>query len=79
MVFGVNSDTGTSSQGNPAIAAANNGTVFVVWEDSREGQTDLYWQQLLANGGKGWNNDYTVSVTPNFSQQMYPDIAARQQ
>ncbi len=48
----VNGDAGTSAQGDPSIASAGDGTIWIVWEDNRNGTNDIYLQKLATSGEK---------------------------
>ena len=71
----VNSDGGTKSQGNPAVAMDTGGNAVVVWRDSRSGKSDIYGQKLDRNGSKLWAVDVRVNSDSGTASQLYPAVA----
>ena len=71
----INDDTGGAIQGLPDIASSPSGTIFLVWEDSRGGNPDIYGAALDSLGFR---------ITPNLrmnddvgnGEQRTPRIAA---
>jgi hypothetical protein len=49
-VFKVNDDSGSSSQGNPAIAASPSGRFAISWDDRRLCETDIFFQIFNSSG-----------------------------
>ena len=43
-----------SSQWDPRVIASGNGGAVVIWQDNRNGNTDLYAQSVSANGVSQW-------------------------
>ncbi len=54
--FRVNDDQGGNQQYYPSITMDKNGTSFIVWQDDRNGDADIYGQQLIQNGFKSGSN-----------------------
>lgn len=48
----VNDDTGTADQINIRTGVDNNNNLYVVWEDSRDGDKDIYLMKLDSDGNK---------------------------
>ncbi len=55
-------------RGRPQLAAGGRGQVYVVWEDTRQGRVDIFFNRSL-DGGRSWlasdvqiNNDARLSV-----------------
>ncbi len=60
----VNDDSGNNSQGMSSLTIVGDGNIWVVWEDCREGNQDVYGQQLRDTIRVGRNfkvNDDTLS------------------
>ncbi len=71
--FKVNDDFGTSFQGYPAIAINSVGDFIVVWEDKRNGDTDIYLQRFNHNGTPIQSN---LKVNnDNFTEQYSPTVS----
>jgi len=70
--FKINDDQGSAGQGNPAVSVNDAGNVIVVWEDWRNGNSDIYAQRYSADGTPLGNN---FIVTKNrYNSQIQPDI-----
>ncbi len=54
--FKVNDDNGTSGQGNPSISMNNSSNFVIVWEDSRNGNEDIYSQRYDGTGDEIGSN-----------------------
>ncbi|MEO0091678.1 MAG: T9SS type A sorting domain-containing protein [candidate division WOR-3 bacterium] len=71
--FKVNDDIGTAFQGYPAVAINSTGDFIIVWEDKRNGNTDIYLQRFNNNGIpmesniKVNNNNLTEQYSPTVS------------
>jgi hypothetical protein len=61
--------TSAGDQGNPAIISDGVGGTIVVWEDSRNGNVDLYAQRLDAAGRSCWPAEGVVVCTATASQR----------
>src|SRR3972149_2485468 len=60
----INDDTGNTDQMHPSIAVRN-GEIFAVWEDEREGASNIYFSKSISRNVKV-NDDLTESFTkPN--------------
>lgn len=68
----VNSDTGTASQENPAIAISSTDKIYIVWQDYRNSDADIYLQILDAAGNKLLAND--LRIADDLGDQENPDI-----
>lgn len=68
-------DTDTSDHTSPAIAADSAGNVYVVWEDERSGDSDIYFT-LSSDGGETWADpNLRVNTDGGTEGQYNPDIA----
>lgn len=71
---GVPVSTAAGAQQHPDILAAGDGGVFIVWEDGRGTDYDIYAQRLDSNGVAQWAiNGLQVCITT--WQQVYPRLA----
>jgi hypothetical protein len=67
----------TSSPGpdvNHRFIADSKGTLWVVWQSFRDGQSDIF---LLSSGGASWSPETRISTSP--ANDWYPDIAVDSQ
>jgi PKD repeat protein len=59
----------------PQIAADNNGHIYVVWEDDRNGTKDIYFN-VSSDYGLTWlSSDKKLSTSPYAPPAQYPKIA----
>ena len=65
-----------TSQTYPAITMDGNGNSFVVWEDRRNGNADIYAQKLDTAGNRLWIADIRVNSDTGASDQQRPQIVA---
>jgi hypothetical protein len=69
----VNDDIGNSYQESPAISMDESGNFVIVWEDKRNGNSDIYYQKYNGDGvAEGINikaNDDTETI-----EQLHPTI-----
>mgnify|MGYP003346557592 CR=1 FL=1 len=67
----------TNDQTNPAVCSDGSGGAFVVWEDQRNGNVDVYATRLTADGTlpEGWTPNGTL-VCGAAQDQTSPQIAA---
>jgi hypothetical protein len=72
---GVLASTATGAKRVPQIAADGNGGVYIVWQDERNGNKDIYAQRLDANGSALWAADGVAACT-DVNTQEAPEIAA---
>lgn len=69
----INSDAGTAIQENPVITEDHDGNYYIVWQDSRNGTSDIYMQKINGDGNKLIAFDVRInSVTSG--EQEHPDI-----
>jgi hypothetical protein len=71
----VNSDSETVSQGSPTAALDGDRNAVVVWKDSRNGNADVYAQELDAGGNKLWAADVRVNSDSATADQGAPAVA----
>lgn len=74
----INSATGTgSNQASPVLAFDESGNIIFAWDDSRNGNGDIYAQKFDPTGTtKLWNSaDVKVSGDPGVANQYFPVIA----
>ncbi len=69
----INSDTGNAIQENPVIVEDFNGNFYVVWQDNRNGNLDIYMQMIDSNGNKLIEFDVRINKNQTGSQEN-PDI-----
>jgi hypothetical protein len=72
--FIVNDNIGTSFQGYPAVAIDNFSNYYIVWEDERNGNTDIYMQRYNCNGTPLGSNFRVDDDNTGFDQYS-PTIA----
>ncbi|MGQ9677934.1 MAG: hypothetical protein ACUVUD_01450 [bacterium] len=70
----VNSDGGSVYQGYPSCAIADDRTVAIAWEDTRNGDYDVYLQWLDSLGGRQGDNE-RVNDEPWLSDSYSPSCA----
>jgi len=67
---------GDGDQNNPAIIVDGNDDIYVVWQDTRNGDSDIYAQKYDGNGNSLWPaGDIAVSISSENIQEN-PRIAA---
>jgi hypothetical protein len=74
--FQVNDDTGKSGQGNPAIAIEASGNAIITWNDSRNGNYDVYAQRFNSSGSKMGTNFLVNNSQSRIYGQILPTVAA---
>jgi hypothetical protein len=74
--FQVNDDTGKSGQGNPAIAIEASGNAVITWNDSRNGNYDVYAQRFNSSGSKIGTNSLVNNSQSSVYGQILPTVAA---
>jgi len=72
--FKVNDNIGNSNENYPAIAMNANGNILVTWEDSRNGNSDIYAQRYDDNGNSIGNN-FKVNDNIGNTVENYPAVA----
>ncbi len=63
-------DSGTE-KGEPAVTISKNGTMHVVWRDSRHGESEIYYQMVRQDGGPMGDE---VRLTNDEYYSEYPSI-----
>lgn len=66
----VNSDPLNTQQESPAVALDSNGNAIVAWVDNRNGNGDIYAQELDENGNRLWLEDVRVNCDVGPAQQL---------
>jgi hypothetical protein len=66
-------DNLTNLRDSPDIAVDSSGTIHVVWEDTREGNWDIFHSKS-SNGGTSWSPNTRVNV-PSSADQRRPTLA----
>ncbi|OGF27890.1 hypothetical protein A2303_05940 [Candidatus Falkowbacteria bacterium RIFOXYB2_FULL_47_14] len=72
----VNADMSDANQRFPRIAITENfgnATTTIVWEDDRNGHTDIYAQCFNGNGARQWTND--LRITSSLTDEETPVVA----
>jgi hypothetical protein len=69
------SDSGTASQGHPAVAVDGSGNAVCVWTDYRNLRGDIYAQRLDGSGNKLWAADEQVNSDSGTAIQERPAVA----
>ena len=69
----INSDVSSGSRERPVIAEDFQGKFYIVWEDTRNGNTDIYMQKIDSDGNKLINFDTRIN-TVSANEQGNPDI-----
>lgn len=55
-------------QYNPQVSTDGKGGIFVVWQDRRSGNFDIYAQRYSSTGGRLWTNNGVAVSTVTFDQ-----------
>ncbi len=72
--FLVNDDGGSYDQNEPSIAVSDDGGFVIAWEDSRNGDTDIYAQRFSATGTPQGANA-KVNDDPGTVEQYSPAVS----
>jgi len=67
-------ESGVDPQYDPAISIDEAGDAYVVWEDTRNANSDVYFAKS-SDGGLSWSNP-NVQLTTEAAAQYFPTIAA---
>jgi hypothetical protein len=62
----INSDMGAARQTAPTVVVNRNGNAFMMWEDRRNGNRDVYAQGINTVGNKSWLTDLQVVYPDHF-------------
>ena len=65
---------GPLERGTPALAATSGLTLFAVWQDTRNGDADIYSERSV-DGGQTWGNIIRVNRDVPGRDQIDPDVA----
>lgn len=68
----INSDSGNAIQEYPVIVEDHSGNLYIVWQDNRNGTTDIYMQKIDSQGNKLINFDVRIHPTSAGIQEQ-PD------
>jgi hypothetical protein len=72
--FKVNDDTTYESKSEPSVSIDDSGNVIIVWEDKRNGNTDIY-AQALDNNGLFLGNNFKINDDTGEESQRCPCIS----
>jgi hypothetical protein len=64
----INDDAGGADQMNPSLAVDDAGTLFIVWQDRRNGNDDIYFA-ASSDGGQTWTRNILVTDQPGSTSQ----------
>ncbi|UCE37653.1 MAG: BNR-4 repeat-containing protein [Thermoplasmata archaeon] len=72
----INTDTGAASQLSPSLTVSHTGTIYVTWQDKRNGNFDIYFAYSL-NYGVTWTdpNLRVCDEDPGVESQKTPTIS----
>ncbi|UCG70901.1 MAG: exo-alpha-sialidase [Thermoplasmata archaeon] len=71
----VNTDTGNRPQSGPKIALGSEGTIYAVWQDSRNWDDDIYFARST-DGGANWSDpNIRVNTDQDTALQFNPTLA----
>ena len=71
----IGNDTADYEQQEPEIEVAGNGNIYVVWEDFREGNWDIFFSRSITNGINWKINLPVIDNNPIGSYQRDPTLA----
>ncbi|MGC8837159.1 MAG: CARDB domain-containing protein [Anaerolineae bacterium] len=76
----INDDLGGADQLHPSLAVDDTGTLFVVWQDRRNGNDDIYFA-ASHDGGDSWTPNILVTDEPSTTRQSQaaPSVAVGKQ
>lgn len=68
--------SGAVTQRNPSIALDSSGGAWIAWEDSRDGDQNIYTQQIDTDGNPLWTTDIRLNSDVGTAVQARPVVAA---
>jgi hypothetical protein len=71
----VSLEFGTAGQSDPDVSVNMSGNVFIVWDDQRNNNYDIYAQNLTEVGNRRWAVDYRVNSPNGIVDQWSPVLA----
>lgn len=66
--------TTSNNQNNPDIAADTNCKIYVIWNDDRNGNQDIFLDKFDATPQSEWGGARKIQTSPNSADQTYPQI-----
>lgn len=72
--FKVNFDIGTASQQKPSVAGDSSGNFIIVWQDDRNGNSDIYAQRYNSNCA-AQDTNFKVNADVGAACQQRPSVA----
>lgn len=75
----INDDQGDADQVHPSLAVGDDGTLYAVWQDERNGNNDIYLSRSQ-DGGETWSQNTFVTDDPESTEQRQtsPSIAVHE-
>ena len=73
----VSEDTPSGNQQNPKIILDQSGNIYFAWQDSRNGDSDIYIQKVDSDGNVIWPDDIRVNAE-TLGDQRNPDLLINQ-
>lgn len=70
----MNTNTSTSDQINPDFIMSRNGYLYIVWQDNRLGNYDIYAEKYNTAGSSAWTNDIKINSDTGTAPQERPAI-----
>jgi hypothetical protein len=71
----INTDIGVTWQQNPAVAVSHTGTVYIIWHDDRNGNSDIYFSYSVDAGGNWTNPNLRVNDDSGGQTQRIATVA----
>lgn len=68
----INTDTGSGNQSYPAVALDSENNFYVIWQDDRNGDNDIYAQKYDQDANKLWVADKKINTDVSLTNQDYP-------
>ncbi len=72
----VNQDTSNTNQRNPDMFFSESGRLFISWQDARNGDNDVYFQEIDLNGNLAGSN-ILINDDNSGTEQTLPRLAFR--